>query len=161
MRVRSQRSDSAAQQPHPWGKEDCHSRCMRQYKRNPAPQASRGAKHRFTDEQKEQAVKMRAEGMSLSAIVRVVGARLPTVSEWVKNVALASVRLTRFLSWRTSGRPSSVRASIVAFDNMWTYLGVRRGERRKDLWILTVVAETGRATPRAWEMLKHPPGDSA
>ena len=36
---------------------------------------------------------------------------------------------------------SSVRASIVAFDEMWTYLGVRRGERRKDLWIWTAVVD--------------------
>ena len=44
-----------------------------------------GAKHRFTDERKEQAVKMRAEGMSLSATVRVMGASVLTVSEWVKK----------------------------------------------------------------------------
>ena len=55
---------------------------------------------------------------------------------------MASERLTRFLAWRTSGGRDSVRASIVAFDEMWTYLGVRRGERRQDLWIWTaVVAE--------------------
>ncbi len=50
-------------------------------------------------------------------------------------------RLTRFLSWRASGRQDSVRASIVAFDEMWTYLWGRRGERRKDLWIWTAVVE--------------------
>ena len=32
-------------------------------------------------------------------------------------------------------------ASIVAFDEMWTYLGVRRGERRQDLWIWIAVVE--------------------
>ena len=40
---------------------------------------------------------------------------------------------TRFLAWRASGRRDSVRASIMAFDEMWTYLGIRRGERRQDL----------------------------
>ena len=54
---------------------------------------------------------------------------------------MAAERLTRFMSWRTSGRQDSVRASIVAFDEMWTYLGVRRGMGRKDLWIWTAVAE--------------------
>ncbi len=54
---------------------------------------------------------------------------------------MATERLTRFLEWRASGRQDSVRASIVAFDEMWTYLGVRRGERRKDLWIWTAVVE--------------------
>ena len=58
-----------------------------------------------------------------------------------KKGALATERLTRFLSWRTSGRRDSVRASIVAFDEMWTYLGMRRGERRRDLWIWTAVVE--------------------
>ena len=41
-----------------------------------------GAKHRFTDEQKAQSVKMRAEWMSLSATARVMGASVPTVSKW-------------------------------------------------------------------------------
>ena len=44
-----------------------------------------GAKHRFTDEQKDQTVKMCAEGMSLSATARVVGASVTTVSKWVKK----------------------------------------------------------------------------
>ncbi len=85
---------------------------------------------------------MRAEGMSLSAAARVMGASAPTVSKWVKKRgALAKERLTRFMEWRTSGRPGSVRASIVAFDEMWTYLGIRRGERSQDLWIWTAVVE--------------------
>ena len=54
---------------------------------------------------------------------------------------MATERLTRFLAWRTSGRRDSVRASIVAFDEMWTYLGIRRGERRQDLWIWTAVVQ--------------------
>ena len=86
-------------------------------------------------------VKMRAEGMSLSASARAAGASVTTISEWVKKGALARERLTRFLAWRTSGRQDSVRASIVAFDEMWTYLGIRRGERRQDLWIWTAVVE--------------------
>ena len=45
------------------------------------------------------------------------------------------------MAWRTSGRQGSVRASIMAFDEMWTCLGIRRGERRKDLWIWTAVVE--------------------
>ena len=78
--------------------------------------------------------------MSLSATARVMGASVPTVSEWVKKWGgEARERLTRFLAWRTSGRRDSVRASIVAFDEMWTYFGIRRGERRQDLWIWTAV----------------------
>ena len=68
------------------GKKDCHSRGKQQYKCNQCGKKHQeGAKHRFTDEQKEQAVKMCAEGMSLSATARVMGASVPTVSEWVKK----------------------------------------------------------------------------
>ena len=33
----------------------------------------------------ERQAKMRAEGMSLSATALIAGARLPTVSEWIKK----------------------------------------------------------------------------
>ena len=62
-----------------WGKKDGHSRGRQQYKCNQrCRKRQEGAKHRFTDEQKEQAVKMRAEGMSLSATARVMGASVTT-----------------------------------------------------------------------------------
>ena len=84
---------------------------------------------------------MRVEGMRLPATARVAVARLPAVSKWGKKGALTTERLTRFLSWRTSGRPGSVCVSIMAFDEIWTYLGIRRGERRQDLWIWIAVVE--------------------
>ena len=69
-----------------WVKKDGHSRGKQQFKCNQCGKKHQeGAKHRFTDEQKAQAVKMRAEGMSLSAAARVIGASAPTVSEWVKK----------------------------------------------------------------------------
>ena len=54
---------------------------------------------------------------------------------------MAAERLTRFLAWRTSDSQDSVRASMAAFDDMRTYLGIRRGERRQDLWICAAGAE--------------------
>ncbi len=69
-----------------WVKKDGHSRGKQQYKCNQCSKKHQeGAKHRFTDEQKDQAVKMCAEGMSLSATARVMGASAPTVSEWGKK----------------------------------------------------------------------------
>ena len=69
-----------------WVKNDGHSRGKRIYKRNQRrKKRQEGAKHRFTGEGKEQAVKMRAEGISLSATARVMGASAPTVSVWVKK----------------------------------------------------------------------------
>ena len=65
-----------------WVKKDAHSRGEQQYKCNQrGKKHQEGAKHRFTNEQKAQAMKMRAEGMMLSATVRKVGASLPTVSK--------------------------------------------------------------------------------
>ena len=125
-----------------WVKKASDSHGKRTYKHNHCGRKHQeGAKHRFIDEQKAQAAKMRAEGMILFATARVVGASVPTVSKWVKKGALMAESLTRFLSWRTNGRRSGVRASIAAFDEMWTYLGVRRGEWRKCLWIWTAAVE--------------------
>ena len=69
-----------------WVKKDGHSRGKQQYKCNQCgKKRQEGAKHRFADERKEQAVKMCAEGMSLSATARVMGASVTTVSKWVKK----------------------------------------------------------------------------
>ena len=84
---------------------------------------------------------MRAEGVRLSATARVMGASVPTVSNWGKKGGAGDRESDALSSVATSGRPGGVRASIVAFDEMWTCLGARRGERRKDLWIWTVVVE--------------------
>ena len=67
-------------------KKDGRSCGKRQYKCNQCgKKRQEGAKHRFIDDQKAQAAKMRAEGMSLSATPRVMGASVPTVSKWVKK----------------------------------------------------------------------------
>ena len=69
-----------------WVKKDGHSRGKQQYKCNQCgKKRQEGAKRRFTDEQKAKAVKMCAEGMSLSATARVMGASVTTVSEWIKK----------------------------------------------------------------------------
>ena len=69
-----------------WVKKDGRSRGKQIYKCNQCgKKRQEGAKHRFTDERKEQAVKMCAEGMSLSATARVMGASVTTVSKWVKK----------------------------------------------------------------------------
>jgi len=43
------------------------------------------------------------------------------------------------------GRTESVwvvkTARVVSFDEMWTYVGARRGEKRKVVWIWTAVVE--------------------
>ena len=44
-------------------------------------------------------------------------------------------------AWRTSGRVSTIVASTIALDEMWTYLGARVGEKRNDLWVWTAAVE--------------------
>ena len=69
-----------------WVKKAGHSRGKQMYKRNQRRRKHQeGAKYRFTDERKEQAVRMRAEEMSLSAPARVIGASVTTVSAWGKR----------------------------------------------------------------------------
>ena len=40
---------------------------------------------------------------------------------------------------RTAGRAGQQPAVAVSFDEMWTYRGVRRGEKREECWIWTAV----------------------
>ena len=40
---------------------------------------------------------------------------------------------------RTAGRAGQQWAVAVSFDEMWTYRGVRRGEKREECWIWTAV----------------------
>ena len=44
-------------------------------------------------------------------------------------------------AWRTSGRVSTIVASTIALDEMWTYLGTREAEKRNALWVWTAVVE--------------------
>ena len=94
-----------------WVKKDGHSRGKQQYKRYQRHMRQESIKHRFTYEQKEQAVKVRSEGMILSATARVASVRLLTVSKWGKKGALATERLTRFPEWQTK-RSSGQRPRV-------------------------------------------------
>ena len=44
-------------------------------------------------------------------------------------------------AWRTSGRVATIVASTIALDEMWTYLGARKAEKRNALWVWTAVVE--------------------
>ena len=73
-----------------WVKKDGHSRGKQQFKCNQCGKKHQeGAKRRFTAAQKEQAIKMRADGTTLTAAARAVGASITTVSKWVKNSGAA------------------------------------------------------------------------
>ena len=44
-------------------------------------------------------------------------------------------------AWRTIGRAATIAASKIAFDEMCTYLGARKAEKRNALWVWTAVVE--------------------
>lgn len=72
-----------------WVKKDGHSRGKQQFKCNQSGRKHQeGAKHRFTDEQKARAVKMYADGMTLTATARAVGVSITAVSKWVERAGV-------------------------------------------------------------------------
>ena len=93
---------------------------------------------------KAQAIAMYVERSSLSAIGRVLGYSAPAVLGWVKKGAAYFASAAERSKQRTegaAGRPPEP-AATAACDELWTYRGVRRGERRESWWIWTaVVAE--------------------
>ena len=89
-----------------WVKKDGHSRGKQQFKCNQCGKKHQeGAKRRFTAAQKEQAIKMCADGATLTAAARAVGASITTVSKWVKNSAAADARSSDAVSNATD-KPS-------------------------------------------------------
>ena len=47
-------------------------------------------------------------------------------------------QMTRIRAARPPGKPTP---PVISFDEMWTYLGARRGEQRREVWIWTAVVE--------------------
>ncbi len=46
------------------------------------------------------------------------------------------------MAQRTGARPLGP-ARVISLDEMWTYVGVRRGEQRREVWVWTAVVEEG------------------
>ena len=84
---------------------------------------------------------MRIEDVSMSDAARVVGASVATLSRWLIKGRVALERMRAMSAWRTSGRVATIVASTIALDEMWTYLGARKAEKRNDLWVWTAVVE--------------------
>ena len=81
---------------------------------------------------------MRIEGASISEAARVVGASVTSVSGWVKKGAVA---LERMRAMGASGESETIAAFTIAFDEMWTYAGARRKEKRHSVRVWTEVME--------------------
>ncbi len=70
-----------------WMPKDGHTRGRQVYKRGDCKRkyTADAARPRFPGQVKRQAVKMRIEGASISAALRVVGASAASVSGWLKK----------------------------------------------------------------------------
>ena len=84
---------------------------------------------------------MYAEATGITAAGRVLGVKPDTVFSWVKKACQARglmEQMTRIRAARPPGKPSS---RVISFDEMSTYVGARRGEKRREAWVWTAVVE--------------------
>ena len=87
---------------------------------------------------KEQAIKMFCEGTSMRAIARILDVSYNTVHTWIYR---SGIRASNLLEKRLNNIGKE-EVEKISFDEMWTYERVRKGKKRKSLWIWTAVIET-------------------
>ncbi|QGA69280.1 IS1 family transposase [Sulfolobus sp. E11-6] len=94
-------------------------------------------KHRMNKEQRERILKEYLNRMSMRAISRVEGKPLTTIYSLVKRIGAKA--FTSLIILR--GQLKSFVAKSTVFDEFWTYLRVRHGKVRADLWIWTALSD--------------------
>ena len=85
---------------------------------------------------------MYCEGMNLSAIARALDVKKMTVYGWVKKAqqaARVSAVIKRERVAECPFKPVPKPAKVIFFDEMWTYVKVRHGDKRNSVWIWTAV----------------------
>ena len=114
-----------------------------------------GNLHFYSSKVIDRALAMYAEGASAAAIGRAMEINEAAVLRRVKK-ALSSKRIMD--AERSERKPASAdtpasvrkirgvnsdkpQVKTISFDEMWTYLGVRRGKKRQSAWIWTAVEE--------------------
>ena len=75
--------------------------------------------------------------MGYAAISRVLGVKPESVYSWVKKALQAMAALES----ERARRRLRVGVKVISFDEMWTYAGARRGDKRNWRWIWTAVTE--------------------
>ena len=95
------------------------------------------------EEKKLLALKMLAEGMSISAVARTLGIPEGTVSCWLhrEGERLKEVNKNRLLKLKKEKGFKGVED--ISFDEMWTYVNARRREKRNSKWIWTAIIKEG------------------
>ena len=86
---------------------------------------------------KRQSISMFCEGMSISALSRVLSVKYSTVYSWIYRMG----QIAKELVDKKIEKLEEITFEKISFDEMWTYEKVRRGEKRQEVWIWSVVLE--------------------
>jgi insertion element IS1 protein InsB len=93
--------------------------------------------HRMSREQKERILKEYLNRMSMRGIAKVEGKPLTTVYSLIKRKGI--VEYVNLLVLQEQLK--SFTAKVTVFDESWTYLRVRHGSKRENLWIWNALAD--------------------
>ena len=85
---------------------------------------------------------MYTEGSNLEAIGRVLGVKSETVYSWVKKSPVG-LGVDASPGGAAGGTPPDEASRVISLDEMWSYVGVRRGKKRREVWVWTAVVEEG------------------
>ncbi len=102
-----------------------------------------GERNKHPGRVKEQALRMLGEGMSISAVSRVLGIPEGTVSCWLyrEGKKLLEENEKKLRKLRKEKGLKGVKS--ISLDEMWTYVEARKGDKRNSCWIWTAVVDVG------------------
>ncbi|MEO2083668.1 MAG: helix-turn-helix domain-containing protein [Desulfurobacteriaceae bacterium] len=95
-------------------------------------------------EVKELALKMLSEGMGISAVARTLGLPEGTVSCWLHREGKRLEEINEKKLEKKRKEKGLEGVDSFSFDEMWTYVGARRGEKRNSKYIWTAVIGDGK-----------------
>jgi Transposase and inactivated derivatives, IS1 family len=93
--------------------------------------------HRMSREQKERILKEYLNRVSMRGIAKVEGKPLTTVYSLIKREGIVAYVNLLVLQEQLKG----FTAKVTVFDESWTYLRVRHGPKRENLWIWNALAD--------------------
>ena len=80
---------------------------------------------------------MYCEGMSISSISRALQVKVGTIYVWIKKKALWALKIVE----RRKEELKDQTVDEITLDEMWTYVGARKGDKRNSIWIWTAVLD--------------------
>ena len=92
-------------------------------------------------EKKLLALKMLAEGMGISAVARALGIPGGTISCWLHREGERLKRINKEKVQKIKKETELKGVDSISLDEMWTYVGARRGEKRNSKFIWTAIIE--------------------